>query len=45
MKFLNILAFLALWIPQAHSLVISNDEGLFELANRDIRGAQPTAIH
>ena len=45
MKFINILAFLALWIPQAHSLVISNDEGLFELANRDIRGAQPAAIH
>lgn len=45
MKFITVVALLALWVPQAHSLIITNDEGLFELANRDTGGAQPAAIH
>ena len=45
MKFFTIVTLLALWIPPAYSQIIRNDEGLFELANRDIYRAQPAAVH
>jgi Mce-associated membrane protein len=45
MKFLTLVAALVLWAPLTHAQLVDNDEGLFELANRDTRGMQVAAIH